>query len=256
MARQTKAMVAERLAELGKQLTEKEIKSMKMEEMQAMVTELEQKNAQTELTEEEVFDAELSDMRRANRMTIESCEEGYVAHFFRTHKHVGDILVKIDEHSNSAREQARAWAIGQCGQYGIYWQPEMQKQAWERKYNTYMTDEQVAEDALTLVHDALHRLADKSRYEMVINGIEVTAVSPKESNLSYVENGRYTKSGAWCVADIELEIDVLVAEHSMRMVYTMEMKSGQICKPKTTIAEWNEIVARELELNGIEVKTA
>ena len=35
--------------------------------------------------------------------------------------------------------------------------------------------------------------------------MEVTAVTPKESTLTYVEDGRYMKSGAWCVADIEVD---------------------------------------------------
>ena len=38
------------------------------------------------------------------------------------------------------------------------------------------------------------------------------------------------------------------------MVYMVNMKSGQICKPKTTIAEWNELVGKELELNGITIE--
>lgn len=206
--------------------------------------------------EEDDMDKYLETFVRANRCTVQATEEGYVVHFYRTHKHIKDIEVKTTEggHSNELREWARSFAIGQCPTYEIIWEPEMQKQAWERKYNTYNTDAEVSEDALTLITPAIDRLADKSRYDMVVNGIEVTDIRAKESSLTYVENGRYTKSGAWCVADIELEIDVTVGEHSMRMVYAMEMKSGQICKPKTTIAEWNEMVARELELNGIEIK--
>ena len=208
---------------------------------------------------EEEFGEEMEDMEerfeRANRVAMEVTEMGYVAHFYRTHKHIGNIEVATVEgvHSNEAREMARRFAIDQCPQYGIEWSPELQKQAWERKYNIYMTDAEVSEDAITLVSPVLERLAEKSKYDMAVNGIEVVAITPKESQFTYVEDGRYTKSGAWCVADIELELDVLVAEHSMRMVFYMEMKSGQICKPKMTIADWNEMVTKEMELNGIEI---
>jgi hypothetical protein len=89
---------------------------------------------------------------------------------------------------------------------------------------------------------------------MEVAGLEVTAITPKESPLSYVEDGRYTKSGAWCVADIEISVTVEIAGQTMEMLYNMEMKSGQICKSKTTIAEWNELVGKELELNGITIE--
>lgn len=202
-------------------------------------------------------------MERSNRVTINTTEYGYEARFYRTHKHINTVasqdtawVADADANATTNREAFRSWVCEHSEEYGILWSPEKANQAWERKHNTYLTDAEVEEDALTLVTPALNRLAEKCKYGMYINGIEVTAVTPKESNLSYVEDGKYTKSGAWCVADIELELDVVLGSNlqSMRMVYTMEMKSGQICKPKTTIAEWNEMVAREMELNGIEIK--
>ena len=195
-------------------------------------------------------------MKRANRVTIEATDKGYVAHFYRTHKYVGDIEVEtVDgKHSTEGRENARRFAIDQCPQYDIEWNPEYQKQAWERKYNTYMTDEQVSEDTITLITPALDRLAEKCKYDMEITGIEVTAVSPVNTDLGYVEDGRYAKSGAWCMAQIEVSIAVEIAGQTMDMVYMVNMKSGQICKPKTTIAEWNELVGKELELNGITIE--
>lgn len=199
-------------------------------------------------------------MTRANRVTVQTTENGYEARFYRTHKMLTvvasqDTEWKADENANATtnRESFRTWATEHAEEYGILWNPAQQKQAWERKYNIYLTDEQVAEDTLTLVEDAVNRLADKSRYDMEIVSMDVSAVTAKESTLSYVEDGRYTKSGAWCVADIEVTIMVNIGGNEMEMLYNMEMKSGQICKPKTTIAEWNEMVARELDLQGIEL---
>lgn len=205
-------------------------------------------------------------MMRANRVTVNTVGNGFTATFYRTHKVLTVVASnetewKAQEGANATtnRESYRTWVCDHADLYGILWNPAQQKQAWERKYNTYLTDEQVAEDALTLVEDAISRLADKSRYDMEIVSMDVSAVTAKESPLSYVEDGRYTKSGAWCVADIEVTIMVNIGGNEMEMLYNMEMKSGQICKPKTTIAEWNEMVARELDLQGIElaeVKTA
>lgn len=202
---------------------------------------------------------------RANRITVQTTENGFEGRFYRTHKLLAttnseETNFKAGEgNSTTNREMYRAYLMEHAEEFGVIWNPTQQKQAWERKYNSYMTDEQVAEDALTLVEDAVNRLADKSRYDMEIVSMDVSAVTAKESPLSYVEDGRYTKSGAWCVADIEVTIMVNIGGNEMEMLYNMEMKSGQICKPKTTIAEWNEMVARELDLQGIElaeVKTA
>lgn len=202
---------------------------------------------------------------RANRITVQTTEKGFEGRFYRTHKLLATINseetnFKAGEgNSTTNREMYRAYLMEHAEEFGVIWNPTQQKQAWGRKYNSYMTDEQVAEDALTLVEDAISRLADKSRYNMEIVSMDVSAVTAKESPLSYVEDGKYTKSGAWCVADIEVTIMVNIGGNEMEMLYNMEMKSGQICKPKTTIAEWNEMVARELDLQGIElaeVKTA
>ena len=199
-------------------------------------------------------------MTRANRVTIQTTEQGYEARFYRTHKLIATVVSRetswhADESANSTanRESFRQWVCDHAEEYGVMWNPEQQKQAWERKYNTYMTDEQVAEDALTLVANAINRLADKCRYDMTIDSLNVTGITAKDSSLSYVEDGRYTKSGAWCVADIEITIGCHVAGQEMEMLYHMEMKSGQICKPKTTIAEWNEHMATEIEINGIQL---
>lgn len=197
-------------------------------------------------------------MIRANRVTVQTIENGYRATFYRTHKTIGQIdsintdwQADADANSTTNRESFRAWICEHSAEWDIEWNPGKQTQAWNRRHNIYIIDEQVAEDAITLIIPALDRLAEKSRYDMEIVGLEVTAITPKESPLSYVENGRYIKSGAWCVADIEVSVTVEIAGQTMDMVYNMEMKSGQICKPKTTIAEWNELVGKELELNGI-----
>lgn len=200
-------------------------------------------------------------MERANRITVSTTENGFEGRFYRTHKLLATVTsdsteFKADESSNATtnREMYRNYLIEHSAEWQVEYNPNKQEQAWERKYNRYDTDEQVAEDTITLLTDTIDRLADKCRYDMSIDSIEVTAVTPKESTLTYVEDGRYTKSGAWCVADIEVTITCNIAGQQMDMLYKMEMKSGQICKPKMTIADWNEMVGKEMELNGIEVE--
>ncbi len=201
-------------------------------------------------------------MERANRITIMTNGNGYEGRFYRTHKLLATIhsnntnwQANADANSTTNKEMYRIYLIEHSAEYGIVYNPNQQTQTWNRKYNSYMTNEQVAEDAIELIGKALDRLAEKSRYDMTIDSIEMTDIRAKESTLTYVEDGKYVKSGAWCVADIEMTISATVNGHGIEMVYNMEMKSGQICKPKTTIAEWNEMVAKEMELNGIEDTT-
>lgn len=201
----------------------------------------------------------MAELIRANRVTISTTEQGYEAKFYRTHKVIDTILSadtdwQADENANATtnRESYRAWICDNADGYGILWSPDKAEQAWERKHNTYLEDWQVAEDVTTLVTPALERLAGKCRYNMEIEEIRISDIAPKSSNLSYVEDGKYMKSGAWCVAGIEVTVTANIdGGHIVDIIYEMEMKSGQICKPKTTIAQWNEIVARELELHGI-----
>lgn len=198
---------------------------------------------------------------RANKITITTTETGYEAKFYRTHKLITTVLSQdttwtADENANATtnRETFRNWVCDNAESFGIIWNPEKAKQAWERKYNTYMTDEEVKEDALTLVIPTLSRLIEKCRYNMELDGVTISDISARESTLSYVEDGKYSKSGAWCTADIEVTVYTRFHDIEVEILYSMEMKSGQICKPKTTIAEWNEIVSKELDLQGIELE--
>lgn len=200
-------------------------------------------------------------MERANRITISTTENGFEGRFYRTHKLLAtvtsyDTEFKADESSNATtnRELYKNYLIEHSAEWQVEYNPNKQNQAWERKYNKYDTDEQVAEDTITLLTDTIDRLADKCKYDMSIDSIEVTAVTPKESTLTYVEDGRYSKSGAWCVAGIEVTITSSIAGQQMDILYRMEMKSGQICKPKMTIADWNEMVSKEMDLNGIVIE--
>lgn len=200
-------------------------------------------------------------MERANRVAVQVTGEGFRGSFYRTHK----LIITIDsantdwcanEEANATtnRESYRNYLTEHAGEFGVDWNPSKSTQAWERKYDKYFTDEEVSEDALTLIASSIERLADKSRYDMTIVSTEVTAITPKESTLTYVDHGRYMKSGAWCVADIEVTIGTIVNGKAMAILYNMEMKSGQICKPKTTIAEWNEMISREADLQGIVIE--
>lgn len=199
-------------------------------------------------------------MTRANRVTIQSTDNGFKGVFYRTHTKLAtiesaDTAWKADPNANSTtnREGFRSWLISNADAYEIAWAPELQTQAWARKYNVYETDEQVSEDAVTLVMEAIERLAVKGKHTLDCIDITVDSIVPKQTTLTYVKNGRYEKNGAWCMAEISLTISAILYGQQIEIPYTMEMVSGQIKKPKTTIADWNEILLNEIGLQNIEI---
>lgn len=190
--------------------------------------------------------------QRANRVTITATEQGYVARFFRTHRLVGEIPVAIAKsedgtitHSNEAREIARNWAIGQCPMYEIEWAPEYQAQAWERKYQKYADDYQVGEDASTLMDMALTGVADKLGYDWEIR---FDGCYARETSLSYIEDGKYTKDGCWAWADIAMTVILTKDGISTELPLQMEMVSGQIKKCKLNQTSLKAMIQTEQEL--------
>lgn len=210
-------------------------------------------NTQAEVqTQDEEFEAYVSSFVRANRVTVTVTEQGYVARFFRTHRLVGEIPVALQKsedgkvtHSNEAREIARNFAISQCPSYEIEWAPEYQAQAWERKYQKYATDEQVAEDASTLMDMALTGVADKLGYDW---DIRFDGIYAKQTSLGYIEDGKYAKDGCWAWADIVMTVILTKDGISTELPMQMEMVSGQIKKCKLNQTSLKAMIQTEQEL--------
>ena len=76
------------------------------------------------------------------------------------------------------------------------------------------------------------------------------SVDAEDTNLSYIENGRYTSNDNWAWADIMMQI---VLTEGIEIEYHMALKSGQICKPKLTIAEFEDMLKIEAELADVEL---
>lgn len=245
MARQTKAELTARLAELG--ITAD--KNAKIAELREILTQAE---SQAQINTNEEYEAYVASFVRANRVTITATPDGYLARFFRTHRLVGEIPVTLAKsedgtvaHSNEAREMAHNFAIAQCPSYEIEWAPEYQTQAWERKYQKYADDWQVGEDASTLMDMALTGVADKLGYEWEIR---FDGCYARETSLSYVEDGKYTKDGCWAWADIIMTVILTKDDISTEIPMQMEMVSGQIKKCKLNQTSLKAMIQTEQEL--------
>lgn len=200
-------------------------------------------------------------MARANRTIIRTTENGYEAEFFKTHKSIAVVTQEetewvADKNHNSTqqRESFRTWVQTHADEFGVDWSPEYQAQAWDRHFWKYETDEQVEEDACTLMTWTIRKLAEATGYDLEVSAISLDAIVPNESPLAYVEHGRYAKNGNWAVATVNLNVTLRWEEREEEIIYPIEMRSGQLTKIKMNQVEFKAMVAEVFE--AIEAKEA
>lgn len=186
---------------------------------------------------------------RANRTVVRTEGNGYVAEFYKTHKSVAVIdsedtaWVRNKEHNpTQAREDFRTWIQTHASEFGVDWSPEYQQQAWDRHYWKYENDDQVEEDAITLMRWTIRKLAIATGLDVEVAEISLDAIVPNESSLSYVENGRYIKNGNWAVATVNLNVTLIKGDKEEEIIYPIEMRSGQLTKIKMNKAEFKAMV--------------
>ena len=189
-------------------------------------------------------------MARANRVVIRTEADGYVAEFFKTHKSIATVeqsettwVADKTHNSTQQRESFRTWVQNHAEEFGVDWMPELQAQAWDRHFWKYETDAQVEEDAITLMGWTIKTLCEKVGLSVELGKMALDSIVPMASPLSYVENGRYTKTGNWAVAQVNLEVRATVDGEEMDLIYPIEMRSGQLTKIKLTKEELQQMVA-------------
>ena len=201
-------------------------------------------------------------MARANRTIIRTTEHGYEAEFFKTHKSIAVVSsedtewTRNEEHNpTQAREDFRTWVQNNAEEFGVDWIPELQAQSWDRHYWKYETDEQVEEDACTLMTWTIHKLAEATGYDLEVSAISLDAIVPNNSELTYVEHGKYVKNGNWAVATVNLNVTLRWEDEEQEIIYPIEMRSGQLTKIKMNKMEFKAMVAEvfdaDLEAQGV-----
>lgn len=182
-----------------------------------------------------------TELRRANRIAVSKTEEGFKADFFKTHDHIATVNSKNTDWNASGlsqtadRESFRQWAVDNAEVYGVKWQPELQQQAWDRKYDKYETDAQVEEDAAELMWWTVAQLAEKCSYRAKLKKISLDSIVPmhtttKGNPIAYCTDGKYDKNGNWAWADLQMEVHVEINGADIDIVYPMQIISGQIKK--------------------------
>lgn len=189
-------------------------------------------------------------MKRANRVAITRTETGYQADFYKTHNKVGTFEVtdaewqpSEDANKNKAREEFRAFAVSHAEDIEVDWKPELQQQAWDRKYWKYETDQMVEEDAIELMRWTIMDTCKKCKYDGEVTEIALDGINPVVSKLTYVEDGKYAKNGNWASAQVDLDVEMVINGTPINIIWTIEMVSGQLKKIKLTKSDIDQMVA-------------
>ena len=201
------------------------------------------------------------DMERANRVTVASTPSGgLIATYYRTHKRLAqvkstDTTWQADEGANitAQRESFRTWVQEHANDYGVAWNPTQQAQAWERKHKKYHTDEQVAEDASTMLEAEISRITKLSGYDAAAGEITLDRICPSDADRPYCTRGRYDKDGAWAWADVKMAVTLTIDGHDVEVIQPMQIVSGQLKKVKLTKADIQQMIKDEMGIEDTEI---
>ena len=193
-------------------------------------------------------------MKRANRVVVNRTEDGnWRADFYKTHKIVGTCnskgttWVSTGLTQTADRESFRAWAIENADKYGVRWQPELQQQAWDRKYDKYENNAQVERDASELMWWTVSTLAEKCKYKAVLKQITLDSIIPMYKTPTgkptlYCTDGKYDKNGNWAWADLQMDVQITINDTPINIIYPMQIVSGQIKKIKLTKTDIDQMI--------------
>lgn len=207
-------------------------------------------------------------MTRANRVAVQSTDNGYKADFYRTHKKVATMESwetgwEADESMNKSaqREDFRRFAIEHAEEIGVEWNPADLRTEANKRVPKYENDEILSTDVLALVRPSIETLEAKCPHGVSVREIEIDSIVPvgtsaKGTDLSKlgVINGKYERSGNWAWADIS--IVVILTKDGQEIYYTTECQlvSGQLKKPHITQTSFNESIKESLKEVGLWVE--
>jgi hypothetical protein len=170
-----------------------------------------------------------------------------------------------DETANKTaqREDFRKWAIDHADVAGILWQPQDLRDSNNKRIAKYETDEMLKEDAKDMLDADLTNLVTKCPHGVSILGLEADTIVPmlttaKGYDLSKmgVEEGKYTSTGNWAWADVEMTLTLTKDGEQIYYTTKVQLVSGQLKKPHITQTSFNEDIKQSLKEAGLLVEEA
>lgn len=210
----------------------------------------------------------MSELSRANKVTVNVVEDGFKADFYRTHKHIctvnsKDTVFQVADGvtKSGARELFRVFVIEHAPEFGVEWNPaDMRTDANIRKAS-YGTDEDLIEDAMSMILPMMKQLADSCKYPVEWRGIAHEDITPMYNTAKGtaldtlgIIDGKYEKSGNWAWAYVGFTVTLVFKSEEIYIPVKMELVSGQLKKPKMGITIFNETVKREIIDAGLAIE--
>lgn len=204
-------------------------------------------------------------MERANRIAIQTTEEGYKADFYRTHKKLATLFSEetqwvADESMNKSaqREDFRKFAIEHADMAGILWNPADLRTDSNKRIPKYENDGLLIEDTTKLLWDDLWNLAYSCYPDLEWKGIAVDGITPmahsaKGTDLSKlgITEGKYNSTGNWAWAEIEVTLTLAKGEQEIYFMTKAQLVSGQLKKPHITKTSFTDSVKESLKEAGL-----
>lgn len=206
-----------------------------------------------------------TNLTRANRIAVQTTDTGYKADFYRTHKHLATLLSEdttwvADETANKTaqREDFRKWAIEHADVVGILWNPSDLRTEDNKRLAKYETDEALKEDTKNMLEADLTTLISKCPHGVTFLAMEAETIVPmlttaKGYDLSKmgVEDGKYTSTGNWAWAEIEVSLTLTKDGEFIYYITKVQLVSGQLKKPHITQTSFNEDIKQSLKDAGV-----
>ena len=198
---------------------------------------------------------------RANRVAVKSNGENFIADFYRTHKAVGSIhsentdWTPSDDITNKTamRESFRTWAITNCADWNIEWNPKDMRAPENVRKPKYNNDQTLIDDAMSMLIPEMQTLTEKCKYPIIWEDVSYEEIIPmthtetgRELSTLGIADGKYKKTGNWAWADIKFVMTFKYNNEECYIPITMKLVSGQLKKCGIGIMEFNERVKAEI----------
>lgn len=202
----------------------------------------------------------MNELVRANKVTVNVVGDQYKADFYRTHKHICTVMSDDTNFQptegmtkSGVRELFRAYVIQNAVEYGVEWNPADLRADSNIRKSSYSTDDELVEDATTMVLPMVKQLADNCKYPVEWRGLAHDDITPmdktgKGTSLDTlgIIDGKYEKSGKWAWAIVGFTMTLAFKGEEIYIPVKMELVSGQLKKPKLGITIFNESVKGEI----------
>lgn len=208
----------------------------------------------------------MSELIRANKVTVKVDGDGFIATFYRTHTTVTTInstdtdWVTDDGKDNKtlARESFRQWVIAHAEDFGVEWKPQDMRDPSNVRKAKYETDQDLIDDATAMLIPEMQKLTEKCKYDIAWGGIQYDDITPvyttgsgKDLSTMGIQNGKYAKSGNWAWADVEFAMSFKYKKEECYLPLTMHLVSGQLKKVGIGITDFNNRVRDEILNAGL-----